>query len=414
MNHQEAQFTAISIHPPSAATNALPRGLPSNPQNEAKALLHRAFSIHPTVSDVATKPQPFGHIGAGTCGTVFSAPSLPYRRVTESFTWRADLIGELCVPRSLSFVTADCSEFWDTHGHLFPDRYQELAAVYFTERIFPLPKELRCAIVDLYCPENLKQGAKEGDGNKDCLVRVYLGKRRNRNRVKPLQVFSLRNYNLCLDQMEELGLETEVLATTMAKALAVMHWEAGIDADDVEFVLGRARWSSTEYTHSEMSSAELEGLEGPTRTSTNVGSLSFHHGDVSMWLLDFNRCRRICVNGQAKKVRFPGEALETEKSLAKKRVGGTQIAVKAFLRNDPYYPTSSDAHEQKNWTAFRGAYLATGEAILGKEEKNVQDLPERFIVGVESTMKERLVRIAEAEKRVAAAGPRGWEEGEDT
>ncbi|KAL2129185.1 hypothetical protein VTI74DRAFT_8113 [Chaetomium olivicolor] len=41
--------------------------------------------------------------------------------------------------------------------------------------------------------------------------------------------------------MEQLGLPIEEDALAMADALAFMHWEAKIDANDVEFVLARPR-----------------------------------------------------------------------------------------------------------------------------------------------------------------------------
>jgi len=54
-------------------------------------------------------------------------------------------------------------------------------------------------LIEKYCPERLKEDAKSKQSNKDCLARVYIGKRREGNRVKPLQFFSLRNFNMHLD-----------------------------------------------------------------------------------------------------------------------------------------------------------------------------------------------------------------------
>lgn len=53
-----------------------------------------------------------------------------------------------------------------------------------------------------------------------------------------LQIFSLRNFNLHLDQAQEIGLDTEVPAYALADALAMLHWHTKIDAMDMEFVLG--------------------------------------------------------------------------------------------------------------------------------------------------------------------------------
>ena len=63
----------------------------------------------------------------------------------------------------------------------------------------------------------------------------------NATRRMRFQAFSLRNYPLHLDQMEELAIpfdHLESYARAMAETLAVMHWGAGMDGNDVEFVLG--------------------------------------------------------------------------------------------------------------------------------------------------------------------------------
>jgi hypothetical protein len=48
------------------------------------------------------------------------------------------------------------------------------------------------------------------------------------------QRFSLRNVPLHIDQMETVGLDAKAYAETMAEALALMHWDARFDANDVE------------------------------------------------------------------------------------------------------------------------------------------------------------------------------------
>jgi hypothetical protein len=68
----------------------------------------------------------------------------------------------------------------------------------------------------LSCPEN-----------KDCLVRLYLGWRAKQSASSH---FNLRNFDLMVNEMEELKLDTHSFA----------HWKAKIDVDDVEFVPGRA------------------------------------------------------------------------------------------------------------------------------------------------------------------------------
>lgn len=106
-----------------------------------------------------------------------------------------------------------------------------------TERIPPLPKQVRDSIIDLYCPDSLKASAKVSDPDQDCLVRPYLGRRRRLVKQSRFQAFSLRNYPLHVDQMEDLELDIRHYARLMAEALADLYWRARVDANAVEFVL---------------------------------------------------------------------------------------------------------------------------------------------------------------------------------
>ena len=80
---------------------------------------------------------------------------------------------------------------------------------------------------------------------------------------------------LHVDKMEKLGLDTKAYAQTMADALAIMLWGAGIDAGDVEFVLAPTR--------------DGDGESG----AFECGFLGTH----GMWILDFDCCRVIERNG---------------------------------------------------------------------------------------------------------------------
>ncbi|OQE15524.1 hypothetical protein PENFLA_c031G00161 [Penicillium flavigenum] len=81
----------------------------------------------------------------------------------------------------------------------------------------------------------------------------------------------------------------------MAEALAMLHWIAGIDANDVEFVL-----------------APCNGNDGAT-----INNVLGRH---SMWMLDFDLCRNMTMDEN-----------------------GVGKAVKAFWRNDPSYPRPEKA-----------------------------------------------------------------------
>ena len=55
-----------------------------------------------------------------------------------------------------------------------------------------------------------------------------------------MNTFRLRNFDMTVNEMEFLRLDTGLYAETMARTLAIIHWKAKLDANDVEFVFGAA------------------------------------------------------------------------------------------------------------------------------------------------------------------------------
>lgn len=351
----------------------------------------------------------FRVIGSGTCGTIFEIPgslevikrakdgyenelwndSLVHRCVKAAFEKWKDIHDGLSLPGCYDFVTAKNDDFWRLHTHLFPEYFQQPAALFFTQRILPLPKPIRFAIIDTYFPEQIRLNAKLSQANKDCLVRIYLGKRRDPNRRKPLRA-SLRNYNMHLDQMEELEMDIIQFATVMAKGLAILHWEAQTDADDVEFVLG-----SGPTMFSGTTLEQIRKMDGPTDTLPTSSIPNFGQRFISMYLLDFNRCKQLELRGTSED-----------------RENSVKMAVDAFFRNDPYYPRppSSNDNEKLLWDNFSQAYLYAASKILSTEEDVIQQLPKQFIHCIEETMKVRRLRMEEAGRRLEAMGILEWEE----
>jgi len=211
---------------------------------------------------------------------------------------------------------------------------------------------------------NLRTEVKSDPSNRDCLVRLYFGKRRER----PSRFFTLRNFLLHVDQMEEIGYDVDGLAANMANALAVMHWRVVIDANDVEFVLGSAPTRTTFPAVVPLTPAEVNSM--PKNTSTWASPFeNFKRRTVHLWMLDFDRCK--------------------DMSLDKK---GVEQAVAAFFRNDPYYPRPhrKNLQDQNIWALFRDRYLKTsGELIGDGPEKN---LPTTFITEVEEEQRRRMER----------------------
>ena len=345
-----------------------------------KDVLHRLLSARSVVSTSATTQvelRLYQIIGRGSCGIVFEHAGWPHV-VKRAHDGNEELWNDACIhsavqkafttaistgvriPTCHGFICADNSEWWLSNAPQFPEPYQIPGDVLVTERILPLPKIIREALIDLCfppsLPTSLREEAKESPGNKACLARVYLGKRRDLG-WRPSLFFTLQNFNLHLDQMEELDLDVRTFATEMADALAVMHWVAEIDADDVEFVLGNAptRLDAVIPDFKEL-------VQMPGRTST-MGQANFEQRSIHLWVLDFNRCHKISMD-----------------------VVGIESAVKAFFRNDPYYPRplGKEENDLALWEIFETRYMMTSKAV-GKGA-----LAETFIAKVVETRKASL------------------------
>ncbi|KAK0130439.1 hypothetical protein ONS96_000958 [Cadophora gregata f. sp. sojae] len=171
--------------------------------------------------------------------------------------------------------------------------------------------------------------------------------------------FTLRNFKLHLNQMNDLGLDVATFAITMANALAVLHWEVKIDAADVEFVLGSA---PTEGHVRAPPYAELMKMKPDSSTYIIGGGMTFHQRVVHLWLLDFNMCKEIEMND-----------------------GGVAAAVEAFALNDRYYPRPSV--DENLWNIFCKQYEKTGERIFAKTQ--FRDLPKKFTKDVVVEMQKR-------------------------
>jgi len=332
-------------------------------------------------------------IGAGTCGKVFeqlgSIFALKVSKYDNNSLWNdyqmhtrivngfsgLEQLKDLHIPRVFYFVNSNDEEWWMEHEGKFPAEPQENHHnVLCTERILPLPKVIRNTLIDEFCPDHLKEKARTEPSNKDCLARVYLGKRKNKDRIKPPMFFSLRNFNLHLDQLE--GAKVHGLARLMGMALAVMHWKVGIDADDVEFVFGSSPTYPTELCP--LSPSQVSSL--PENTST-WKQANFKKRAIHLWMLDFNRCKNITRDEQ-----------------------GLKLAVQAFYRNDPYFPRplSSTSIDRELWDTFVEEYVAMANEVLAEEDDDlVKALPKMFVEQCIAEQQRRMNVRAEADKRLA-------------
>lgn len=252
-----------------------------------------------------------------------------------------------------------------------------------TERILPLQKEIREALIDVYASDTHKESLKADSANNDCLARVYLGRRKELqpHRVAPAKSFSLRNFNLYVDQMGDLDVDVHRYAEAIGSILAVMHWDANADAEDVEFVLGSAPITADDL-YQPITIEQIDAL--PPGSSTWQQVMDVERRTVHLWLLDFNRVKQISMD----------EA-------------GVDQAVAAFYRNDPYFPRpslSKDTQDHATWDVFEKAYPRTArwihdQKLLCTQMMEWTGLPQLFIDKVVDQEQRRAKLRREAAER---------------
>lgn len=361
------------MHLPSSASSPnIQSPRPSSPQdNESPTeILRRNLSVHTIVStsssfaermEKARSPhQSLNVIGRGTCGTVFEVPgtesaykkgqdeealwndanltSLAYHAVADAKSTVAEIFPSQSVPRVpgiYGWVSDEEKEtWWKDNLHRFPKSENKIGSVFIVQRILPLPKVSRKAIIEQYFPVEHQQQAIMDQENKACLVRPYLGQRRGQRELENPPI-SLLNYPLYLDQMEQIGLDIAQYSKEMAIGLAIIHWKAFLDGMDMEFVIGSAALT-LEVTSVIKSFNYIKPFSIP--------SASFRRRQTHLWMLDFDKATQL--------------DMKTWKSARAKLV----VAVTA---NDPYFPNpaASGKTESLAWGVFEDAYLRTAKAI---------------------------------------------------
>ncbi|KAL9618436.1 MAG: hypothetical protein Q9160_006877 [Pyrenula sp. 1 TL-2023] len=294
--------------------------------------------------------ETLGRIGQGFCGSVWATPTDsktacaikredggPGRSLYKDFIMHQRVFSSIRasqsrvrVPRCHSFLPADDSTRWDNLVKRFPEQFRVRCNALVSDRIPAIPRPIRERIIDSYCPASLRASAKQDEANQDCLIRPYLGRRRLHVRESRFKCFSLRNYPLHVDQMEDLELDTSLYARVMAETLAELYWRAHVDANDIEFVLAPPR----EDDHTIRSDRILAA-------ATPIESQVL--GDHVVWILDFDCCKEMPFD-------------ET----------GVEQAAKAFRRNDPFYPRPGrrNINDQRLWSEFKDHFLKASNAIV--------------------------------------------------
>jgi hypothetical protein len=349
-------------------------------------ILREAFSIRPVRDEDV---EPLVSIGKGSFGTIYSqngtSSVFKMRTGIDQHAYPLALWDELLclndihkaiqahlriglnihIPKPFNFIRAQDNDFWDINAHRFP-AYQQPCDLLEAERIPPAPAQVRNALIDLFCPEKLRSAARESVENKDCLIRLYLGREKHSDGYH--FGFKLRNFPLHLNQMRDLDLDTKYFARAMAEALAVIHWVARYDAKDIEFVAGgRPRVEMQDLPcREEMRSLPPRSQIFPHRPGFDFGERVLH-----LWCLDFNQCKKITLDDR-----------------------GVAQCVDAFIENDPYYPRPRRGQTDL-WEAFACRYKEVSREVLERstrfELSNYRDnhliidrkLPEKFLAGVE-------------------------------
>ena len=368
-------------------------------------LLKRTLSVKSVVSTTssnasrmqkasgASDRETFRTIGLGSCGSVFELPGteLAYKKGSvETEIWRdfcltnkvhiavttvrhvlQNSFQDLTIPRTPrchSYHTADDEAFWSAHTlSRFPVDHRTKKPIFTVDRIPPIPQKSREALINLFFDqsEEIQQEARDDEANKDCLVRTYLGERESAEQEESVYS-SLRNFPLRLNMMEEIGLDILTMAKEMAVGLAIMHWEARIDAMDVEFVL------ASSVTWDDHQPVLFHDLSAVPHT---VNAINFKRRIVHLWMFDYDKSSEISLT-----------------------TGDVDIKlVPAFLGNDPYYPMPHVDREL--WDVFSGTYINASEAILrtSKVDESVMGLPRRFL--------DQVMKRAEENK--------AWDEGDN-
>lgn len=249
------------------------------------------------------------------------------------------------IPMNIAFLQPT-SKHWSKVLPRLPEHFTTCEAL-ISERILPMPLRIRKLLANRYSNGSDVQALQmaQDKSNESCLVRPYLGKRRpeQRGRDRSLRFFSLRNYPLHMNQMEELGLPVVSYAMAMADALAFLHWVARVDAGDVEFVLARPR--------PEESRGILPAIGGRDFACAEFG-------EHCLWILDFDCCRELDMSAD-----------------------GVRRAAMCFWRNDPFYPRPGAAlpQDQHLWDIFETRFLEKSAQHLEKEREEIKKLPEMLL-----------------------------------
>ncbi|KAJ5921145.1 hypothetical protein N7466_009471 [Penicillium verhagenii] len=245
----------------------------------------------------------------------------------------------LRVPTPYKFISQTQDDvFWDEVFPKIPQDHRTRGDLFTMERILPLPKVVRKALITHLYARNLGasqvQSLLNDPVNKHCLAGVNIASPFNGppkyNKLAPLQDFPLH-----FSTFRNLGINIATLAQEIGKAFATLHWGAATTGIDVKFALG------TSTIEEERALAE--------------GGLDFQYREVGLYLLDFSQCKPIDL-AKGRQLVYN----ELQDSLLGSR----------FI---PFYLYCPE------FVAFKNAYIDAGNAILSAKNLTDKFNAEEFI-----------------------------------
>ena len=345
-------------------------------------------------------------LGRGTSSTVFQIPSSPYalkksclkdnisiwqdfrftKRVHDAtehaMNWHrhsfCDAYEDWQVPKTpqaQDFYREDHPFVALNEAMLPPSHRNSLGAMFVVERIPPVSGEARRALMELYFDnqDTFQEAAKCNESsnkeNDHCLLRVYLGERESQTQLQNTYS-SLRDFPLRLNMIEDIGLDTNDLASSIAVGLAIVHWECHLDAKGMKFVLGGTRCENPN-DNPDLFPEDYMTTDAPPREVIASSDPLIKHATDSfrrcqMWMLDFDKAS----------------------TFASSKENVTKRLVPAFLENAPYFPKPNV--DKQLWKTFREEYTEASRMLtcLGGDGEYVEELCEFFVDEVERVMRE--------------------------
>lgn len=155
-----------------------------------------------------------------------------------------------------------------------------------------------------------------------------------------------------IERFADLKLPGDQYAEALGSAMAVIHWQAKLDGNDIEFVIGS---SPEDPVRRQLTSTDLESMAVGTSTYVQVHghtTPNFGRRVMAFWVMDFDQCKTITVDES-----------------------GVMKAVGALQRNF-YCPRHGSGREYQEslWKVFSARYLEVSKKILPKESHHLADL----------------------------------------